>query len=451
MTVARTTNLKNDQRARLLRAMAEVVAREGYALANIAQAISLARVSRTTFYEHFEDKLDCFLAVERELAANTLASVEQALAESTPEEVTQTIVRTLVQLAEQDPIATRVLMAESLAAGPPAMDERDAMVDKLAGLVEQSWAELPDDAPVLDIPARALVGGTCRLLSIRILRGASGIQGLLPDLLTWVHAYTRTAGEPKWRELIRKGAPLPPSPHAEVAQTEPPTPLPPGRHKLPASYVSSNRRERILQATTTTLLRKGYAATTVADIVAEAQLTRATFYQHFRDKQEVLTEINQNNFQVAMGISARAFFSDESWPERVWQVIHATGEFNAENPGAAQIGFIETSAVGPEFARRINDTIVAFALFLEEGYRFRPEADQPPRLSSEVLTSALCELAYWEIRRQRPEQFRDLVPHVTYVALAPFMGPEAASEFVEEKVRELQEGRQMPDSEQTVS
>jgi AcrR family transcriptional regulator len=439
VTVARTTNLKSDQRARLLRAMTEVVAREGYAPANIAQAISLARVSRSTFYEHFEDKLDCFLAVERELVASTLTMIEQSLEQCPPQDVTHTIVSKLVEIAEQDPTGARVLMAESLAAGPRAMDERDGLVSKLEGLIEEAWAKSPADAPVLDIPARALVGGVCRLLSIRILRGASGIHGLLPDLLTWVDSYVLEDGEPKWRALTRKGeAPLPPSPHADLPPAAPPSPLPPGRHKLPAAYVSSNQRERILHATTTTLLRKGYAATTVADIVAEAQLTRAAFYQHFRDKQDVLTEINQINFQQAMGVSARAFFSEEAWPERVWQVIHATGEFNARNPAAAHIGFIDTSAVGPEFARRINDTIVAFALFLEEGYRCSPEASKLPRLCSDAVTSALCELAYWEIRRGRAEQFRDLVPHITYVALAPFMGPQAASAFIEEKVRELE-------------
>jgi AcrR family transcriptional regulator len=261
------------------------------------------------------------------------------------------------------------------------------------------------------------------------------MHGLLPELLAWSDSYVRSTGEPKWQTLNRKTrAQLPRSPHAELPKSAPPAPLPPGRHGLPAAYVSANQRERILHATTATVLRKGYTATTVADIVAEAHLTRAVFYQHFRDKQEVLIEINQIHFQHMMSVSARAFFSMESWPDRVWEGVHAAGELNADNPAISRIGFVEANAVGPDCVQRINDTVMAFAVFLEEGYRNRPQAENLPRLCSEAITAALCEILYWETRRGRAHYFRDLIPHVAYIALAPFMGPEEAGALVEEKL-----------------
>jgi AcrR family transcriptional regulator len=293
--------------------MTELVAREGYATTSIAQVISLARVSRSTFYEHFEDKLDCFLALERDLAARALSTIERTVQEHATGDVTHTVLSTLVELSERDPAGARVMLTESLAAGQHAMEQRDRLLIEIGQLVEDAWDAASSEAPVLDIPAHVLVGGVCRLLSLRILRGASGMHGLLPDLLAWADSYTRTTGKPRWQTLDRrKGTPLPRSPHTDLPPFTPPTPLPSGRHNLPAAYVSANQRGRILHATIATVLSKGYSATTVADIVAEGHLTRAVFYQHFRDKQEALSEINQLNFQQIMAVSARAFFSVES-------------------------------------------------------------------------------------------------------------------------------------------
>ena len=50
------------QRTRLLEAVGRAVAEKGYAAATIDDIVRGAGVSKKTFYEHFEDKLGCFLA-----------------------------------------------------------------------------------------------------------------------------------------------------------------------------------------------------------------------------------------------------------------------------------------------------------------------------------------------------------------------------------------------------
>ena len=77
---------------------------------------------------------------------------------------------------------------------------------------------------------------------------------------------------------------------------------------------------------------------------------------------------------------------------------------------------------------------MAYTLFLEEGYRQRPEAERLPRLCSEAVAGAILEL----LRRRTVEgdatKVCELAPHAVYVALAPFIGPAAALELVEGKV-----------------
>lgn len=54
--------LADDQKNRLERAMLEAVSRHGYAETTIAELVGLAGVSKSTFYQHFESKPQCFVA-----------------------------------------------------------------------------------------------------------------------------------------------------------------------------------------------------------------------------------------------------------------------------------------------------------------------------------------------------------------------------------------------------
>jgi hypothetical protein len=81
------------------------------------------------------------------------------------------------------------------------------------------------------------------------------------------------------------------------------------------------------------------------------------------------------------------------------------------------------------------DRLMAFTLFLEEGYHRRPEAERPPRFCSEALAATMLEIFYWVLReRQAGERLVEILPILVYMCLAPFMGPEAAGEFVEKKM-----------------
>jgi AcrR family transcriptional regulator len=55
--------LADDVRSRLMFAMAQSISEKGFAQTVVADVVRIARVSRRTFYEHFEDREDCFLAV----------------------------------------------------------------------------------------------------------------------------------------------------------------------------------------------------------------------------------------------------------------------------------------------------------------------------------------------------------------------------------------------------
>ena len=148
------------------------------------------------------------------------------------------------------------------------------------------------------------------------------------------------------------------------------------------------------------------------------------------------------HFQAALAACAAAFFGAPSWPERVWEGGRVLTEFFAAKPQESHLAFIEPHAIGDSAVQVSYERLSAFTLFAEEGYSFRPRGREIPRLASEALAAVMFELAYRELRERRSaEMLPRVLPEVAYMILAPFMGPEAASEFVEGKVRDSAAGR----------
>jgi AcrR family transcriptional regulator len=61
-------------------------------------------------------------------------------------------------------------------------------------------------------------------------------------------------------------------------------PLPRGRHRLSRDDVRRSQHERMVTAMTVAVADRGYAATSVADVLRGAGVSRETFYQQFSDK-----------------------------------------------------------------------------------------------------------------------------------------------------------------------
>jgi hypothetical protein len=90
--------------------------------------------------------------------------------------------------------------------------------------------------------------------------------------------------------------------------------------------------------------------------------------------------------------------------------------------------------VGAAALRRSFDNLMAYTLFLEDGYRQRPRAGELPRLCSEAIAASVLGMMRRVVYEGRTARMRELLPQAAYVALAPFIGPAAAMGVVEAKV-----------------
>ncbi len=423
------------QRGRLLEAMIEVAARYGYGGATVARVIKRAGVSRATFYEEFDDRGDCFHAAVRVATGRVAAGLRQARAgNATPRE----LIASALETVDRDPAGARVVLIESLAGPAAARAEHERLFGAIQAAIEDRLRR--EVGPLrLEISARAVLGGIGGILATRLHRGETGrMVDLLDDLEAWTRSYATTS--PRGRGPVDWGAlggtielRIPPQPNPLDVR------LPRGRSALPPTMVAAEHRQRVFAAVARLSRERGYAAITVADVVAAAGIGRDAFYELFRGKQDAFLAAQSFALENSLALAASRYFGDRIWPERVWDAALSLLGYVASVPDLAALDLVESYAAGTPAIRRTFESRMAYTLFLEEGYRQRPEAGVLPRLCSEAIAGGILELMRDQAVKGRHEQMQELAPQVVYVALAPFIGPAAALQLIRQKA-----GRPIP-------
>ncbi len=169
----------NPNRVRLLEGLSVAIAEKGYAATTIADIVRHARVSKRTFYEHFEDKEACFLAAYEAASEETLKAIASAADPGLPwEERLHAATLAYLHALESKPEVTRTYLLEILAAGPRALKLRSEIhqrfADQLRELVEAARGEHPELRALSPAMATALVGGINELVLVAVEKGRAG-------------------------------------------------------------------------------------------------------------------------------------------------------------------------------------------------------------------------------------------------------------------------------------
>jgi AcrR family transcriptional regulator len=180
--------VEENQRARLVSAMIEAVAENGYGKTTIAHITGAAKISRRTYYENFSNKEDCFGAayeVTLDYLRETMLAAAAAEQEW-PERVRTGLDALLRSLAVHPDLATFFLMAPPTVGDSIAARHHLAMRELVAALIAGPPAPPDSDEPS-DTQAEALAGGLSRLILRKLSAGeAERLPELLPGLVELV-------------------------------------------------------------------------------------------------------------------------------------------------------------------------------------------------------------------------------------------------------------------------
>ena len=429
---------KRTQRERLIAGMVAAANRSGYAGASVSAVIAEAGVSRPTFYDYFVDRDDCFLSAVSEIQAGLVASIRTAVEGEQPAQASHAALNALLSFATQDSAQALFLMNETMSAGPAALQLRDAGIAEIAEIVEQSAKQAASKAILPDVVTRVVIGGLYRWLATRLRRGERALTTHSADLMRWMDCYGQPASEERWHTLKTSRA-LAPSPFLPNTKLRPPPPLPPGRPRVSEQEVAENHRLRIMFAAAQLGTEKGFNATTIGDLTKVAGVDTRAFYARFASKQDAFMAAHELGFQEVMAVTACAFFTAASWPERSWEAGRAFTQFLEKNPAIAYMGFVEAYTLGAGATQRVEDSHIAFTIFLQEGVQNHPQENPLSRAALEAVITTIFELVYLQIRAGAKLKLSGLLGHMAYLWLAPFLGSAEANRFIEAKVGECAE------------
>jgi AcrR family transcriptional regulator len=184
------------KRRRMIDAMSELCAEQGYEATKIADVVRRAHVARKTLYDNFSGKEELFLAAfDTTLAdaGSAVAAACDAVAPSDWEARTEAGLRALLEFVAARPAAARLCLVEAPAATQVSAARYDAAIESYIARLGEAAPPRPSRPATLE---EALVGGTVWIVQRQVRRGgATDAVDLLPELTEFVISPYRSVGK----------------------------------------------------------------------------------------------------------------------------------------------------------------------------------------------------------------------------------------------------------------
>jgi AcrR family transcriptional regulator len=195
-----------NQRARMLYAVSELVAERGYQKTTIELIAKSARVALGTFYEHFASKEECFIAAfDTDVEAAT-EIFDQLLDPDLPwtDQIAQGL-EILIEIVIAEPNRAKLCFVASQSAGAGAFAKYQEALERVAPKLREGRALNSDSPKMPDGLEVAMAGGIAWLIHQRLLRDeVDELEGLLPEMIQLV--LTPYVGEEEARRVTREAA-----------------------------------------------------------------------------------------------------------------------------------------------------------------------------------------------------------------------------------------------------
>jgi AcrR family transcriptional regulator len=398
----RPEDVTANQRERLFAAMVACNATRGYPATTVADLIKLAGVSRATFYDHFEDKPACFRAAVEALLGAGLRRIEKYLqGPGNPRERGERALRSFLDLLASQPAAARMSLVDAYSAGPAGSEPIDDAFERACELMHNALRMLPGFDRTPPELSRAVVGGIHHVIYVHLDRGEpEALAVRAPELWKWASGFSPPDGLPA-EPPRKRAAPLP----------SPPSPR--------------DVHERILRGFAKAVAARGFPTLTIPPLTAETGISNATFYQHFENKNDALLAALDLSGAQLKAAALPAASREPHWPQAVRRAVEALCAFLASEPDYARLRAVEVFSAGPEaLAHRdraweeIIDELVPGGTIVE-----RTEA---ALLAIDASSGGVYSLIYEKVRRGELQGLLGLPPLLTYLMLAPLIGPEEA-------------------------
>ncbi|MEU7841810.1 TetR/AcrR family transcriptional regulator [Micromonospora sp. NPDC049114] len=200
-----------------------------------------------------------------------------------------------------------------------------------------------------------------------------------------------------------------------------------GPRRVSAEVVAATQRDRLFDGLVHEVATKGYDNARVSDICHAAGVTRPAFYALFTGKEDAFLAAYRHGIAVVSQLMEDAYReAGPAWPDAARAALRTLLEVLASVPAFARMALVEVDAAGPDARRERDGLLTSFR-------RFFADAGPGPALADvgrDELVSTVVGGIYATVRgrvaRGRAAELPELLPVLTYAAMAPFLGTEGA-------------------------
>jgi AcrR family transcriptional regulator len=405
-----------DQRARLRRAMVELVAERGFNGVTVRGLSRTAGVSTRTFYAHFPNAEECFAATYESVMKTALKRITaQGITSSGWERAIRSGLRALMEAIGENPHASRLALVESFSAGPAMLREMTFATRDFEQFMLDTFESAPRRA-ALPLPIiQGIAAGTERVVRARVLGGqASALPGVSEELADWaLSMYGPTAAK----------LPIPTASevHAGAAGRSREV----KRSAVTGEFTApSNERGRILAATIRLSATECYWNLTIPRIRREAEVSRRAFDSQFGSVAECYLEAIEMLIDRLVSRSLRSAGGAGSWDSRVVKWINAYCAELSQTPVLARLAYLDVFAPGQE-GMTCRERIITGSTG-----RLRLLNPELTELQAEASSAAAWRIIQSEVAANRIRKLPQVAPLIAFVVLAPAVGVARAAKAI---------------------
>jgi AcrR family transcriptional regulator len=213
--------------------------------------------------------------------------------------------------------------------------------------------------------------------------------------------------------------------------------LPRGPHSLTREEVSTNQRRRLVDGMIDAIGDKGYAATTVSDVIRRAGVSRKAFYEHFANKEECFLATYDSIAAVGRSGVSTAFRRAEGVPDGIQAALGEAFELAIARPEALRVLMVEIGAAGPAGIARRERLVVGFEDFLRQNLGFPPGPGAIPNPILRGVVGGILHVVHGHLRRGERKQLRRRLPEIVNWATCYWPAPESIMTLLDPTPAEL--------------
>jgi AcrR family transcriptional regulator len=412
-----------DQRRRLHGAMIALVDTTGWSGVRVRSLARTAGVSTSTFYKHFANADDCFASTYDAVMATALKhSAAAQRRQSDWQGSLRAAVETLMEDLANEPRAARLALLDIFSAGPSARKRIGLAVGELERLVSTSFSSAPRSVTA---PRHLVAGMTAGMLRVARTTTMAGRGAELPGLAGQLGDWMVALPHPEVLSLLATPVGM-----ATGRSRREPTPFPADDRPNPARATADDR-QRLLRAAVKLAAVDGVANLTAPKLRSEAGVSRRRFEASFESVDECFLESVEMLAGDAATSAGTWSASAADWERRTCRFVLALCAQAARNRATARLAFLGIFATGRTGLLKREQMVTRTAAELR---RTVPPERCPSAIVAEASVAAVWHIAQSDIAAGRARNLPSVAPLLSYVVLAPIIGPQTAAVAIQAEI-----------------